>query len=363
MIAYVYPADLYGCGAYRLIFPAQALALAGHKVIVVPPQAQTGIGGEVDPQTGQLTDVHIPADADLIVLQRVTLNTLGQAIPMLRKRGIAVVVDMDDDLTKIDPSNVAFQSLHPKTGRTPLHNWANATRAAMDATLVTVSTDALLKVYAPHGRGVVLYNRIPAQFLDVPHADSERFGWPGSVHSHPVDLQEIGPAAARLVREGFSYWGVGPSEGLRQALGFGPDEDVDVDVSGSVKLEEWPHAVASLGVGIAPLADTKFNAAKSWLKVLEMSAVGVPWVASPRAEYLRFQRAHGVGLMAATPKDWYRMVKRLLTDRELRADESELGREAARLNTIEAHAWRWAEAWEYAYETERRNRPARKVLA
>ena len=356
MIAYVYPADTYGCGAYRLIWPAQALQALGYQVNIVLPNATTGIGGEVDPQTGQLRDIFIPPDADVIVMQRVTLSQLAQAVPMIRARGVAVVIDMDDDLTKIDPSNIAFGSLHPKTGRTPHHNWANATRAALDATTVTVSTPALLSVYAPSGNGLVLPNRIPASFLQVEHVDSNRLGWAGSTHSHPVDLQQVGPAVARLVREGFPYWGIGPIEGLRQALGFGSDEDVQVDVSGSVPLPEWAAAVTTLGVGMAPLADTRFNAAKSWLKVLEMSAVGVPWVASPRTEYLHFHRRHNVGLMAERPKDWYRQLKRLLTDPGLRAEQSAAGRAAGAANTIEEHAWRWAEIWEAAYLSERRRR-------
>ena len=355
MIAYVYPADIYGCGAYRLIWPSLVLRAQGHTVHIVPPNANTGIGGEVDPSTGQLKEVFIPPDADVIVMQRVTLSQLAQAVPMIRARGVAVVVDMDDDLTKIDPSNIAFQSLHPKTGRTKMHNWANATTAALAATSVTVSTPALLPVYA-RGNGFVLPNRVPASFLQIEHADSDRLGWAGSTHSHPTDLQQVGPAVARLVREGFHYWGIGPIEGLRQALGFAPDEDVQVDVSGSVPIDDWGAAVATLGVGMAPLSDTKFNAAKSWLKVLEMSAVGVPWVASPRAEYLAFSRRYGVGLMAERPKDWYRQLKRLLTDSALRAEQSAAGRAAAAANTIEEHAWRWAEIWEASYQRERRNR-------
>ena len=355
MIAYVYPADIYGCGHYRLIWPAEALRAQGHQVTIVLPNSKTGIGGQVDPQTGKLQDVFIPPDADVIVMQRVTLDQLAQAVPMIRARGVAVVVDMDDDLTKIDPSNIAFQALHPKTGRTPMHNWGNATKAALAATTVTLSTPALLPVYA-RGNGFVLPNRVPARFLDIRHVDSDRLGWAGSTHSHPTDLLQVGPSVARLVREGFPYWGIGPAEGLRQALGFAPDEDVQVDVSGSVDLDGWGDAMSTLGVGMAPLSDTKFNDAKSWLKVLEMSAVGVPWVASPRTEYRQFHRQYGVGLMAERPKDWYRQLKRLLTDPVLRAEQSAAGRAAGAANTIEEHAWRWAEVWEAAMMRERRNR-------
>lgn len=352
MIVYVFPADPYGCGSYRLIWPAQALRAQGHDVRIVPPSNRTGIGGDIDTRTGKLVNVRIPPDADVIVMQRVSLKHLSAGIRMIRAQGVAVVVDMDDDLTKIDPNNPAFWAMKTDSGD-PRHNWRNAHQACLDATLVTVSTPALLPVYAPHGRGVVLENCVPARYLDVPHVDNPVMGWPGSTHSHPFDLQEVGPAVARLTREGHTYRGVGPVEGLRDALGL----EADPEVSGSVELDEWPHALARLGVGLAPLADTGFNAAKSRLKIVELSSCGVPWVASPRAEYARFHQRTGVGLLAERPKDWYRQLKRLVTDPALRQDQSDAGRSAMAAETIEANAWRWMEAWDKAWKVERAHQP------
>lgn len=343
MVVYVYPADLGGCGHYRLIWPAMALRAQGHDIRVVPPQAREGIGGSFDTRTGRMVDVSVPDDADVIVMQRVSLAHLVAAIPLIRAKGVAVVVDMDDDLTKIHPSNPAFYAMHPRSGH-PLHTWRNAHQACMHASLVTVSTPALLRVYAPHGRGVVLPNRVPSRYLDIPHPDSDAFGWPGSAHSHPGDPLELGPSVARLLAAGYRYRGVGPADGLREAWRL----DSDPDTTGTVDIDTYPHAVASLGIGLAPLVDTGFNAAKSWLKPLEMSALGVPWVASPRVEYRRLRTEHDVGLLAERPKDWYRHVKRLADDPGLRAEQSQAGRAAGRANTIEDHAWRWAEAWSAA---------------
>ena len=351
MIVYVFPADPYACGGYRMTWPAEALRAQGHDVRVVPPSNRTGIGGDIDSRTGRLVDVRIPPDADVIVMQRVSLAHLSNGIKMIRAKGVAVVVDMDDDLTKIDPNNPAFYAMRSDAGDLR-HTWRNAHQACLDATLVTVSTPALLPVYAPHGRGVVLENCVPASYLDVPHDDSPVVGWPGSTHSHPFDVQEVGPAVARLLREGHAYRGVGPADGLREALGL----DADPDVTGSVELDEWPDALAGLGVGLAPLADTAFNAAKSRLKIVELSSVGVPWVASPRAEYVRWHRKTGVGLMAERPKDWYRQVKRLVSDPVLRADQSAAGRAAMVGETIEGNAWRWLEAWESALQSQRGGR-------
>jgi hypothetical protein len=290
-----------------------------------------------------------PRDADVIVMQRVSRQQLSVAIPMMRAKGVAVVVDMDDDLTKIDPSNPAFWAMHSDYGNRH-HNSRNAHQACLAATLVTVSTPALLSVYAPHGRGVVLENRIPESYLDVPHdVSNTSVGWAGWTGSHPMDLNEVGPSIQRLAREGIHYYGVGPPHGLKEALGL-PD---DPPVSGSVEIEDWAAAVATLGVGLVPLADTRFNAAKSHLKGLEMSACGVPWVASPRAEYVKLQKRLGVGLLAKDPKDWYRHIKRLATDDTLRAEQSQAGREAAKDWTIEGNAHLWMEAWEQAYLTQR----------
>lgn len=348
MIVYVYPADPYGCGSYRLAWPAQALRDQGHDVRLVPPTSRNGIGADIDRLTGKLARVHIPPDADVIVMQRVSLAHLVDAIPMIRAQGVAVVVDMDDDLTKIDPNNPAFWSMRTDTGDLR-HNHRNAHQACLRATLVTVSTPALLPIYAPHGRGVVIENRIPAHYLDIPHEDSASIGWPGSTHSHPFDLQEVGPAVARLLREGHTYRGVGPVEGLRVALGL----ELDPPVSGSVDLDKWPGELATIGVGLAPLADTAFNASKSHLKVLELSACGVPWVASPRVEYRRLYERLAVGFLAARPKDWYRQVKRLVTDPALRVEQSAAGRAAAARETIEGNAWRWMEIWESAFVAQR----------
>lgn len=341
MKVHVYPSDNFGCGSFRMRWPGEACAAAGHDVQVVAPEHRR-LKALV--KHGEVVDVLGVDDVDVIVLQRVTHINMAQAVAILRAKGITVVVDVDDDLSSIHPSNPAWAVHRPGTGP---HSWHNLALACRNASLVTVSTPALLDVYARHGRGHVLPNYLPDMYYGLPRTDSDVVGWPGSFHSHPNDPEVVGGAVARLVEEGAQFVMRGDPTGAGSAFGLPGDP-----VGGAVSVEEWPAAVAELGVGIAPLADTRFNAAKSWLKPLEMCAVGVPWVASPRVEYRRLH-ALGAGVLADRPRTWYREVKRLRESPSLRAELSEAGRVVADGLRLRDHAWRWMAAWEQAVEVDR----------
>lgn len=329
-------------------WPGEALARAGHDVTVIQPgdrQVIVHMSGE--------TVRKVEADADVVVFQRLTHAWMAQAVPILRKQGVAVVVDVDDDLTAIHPSNPAWAGLHPgnrqrKPGQEPnRHSWRNLNAACREATLVTVSTPALLQVYAGHGRGHVLHNYLPAAYDGLEHTDSEVIGWPAAFHSHPNDPEAVGGAVARMVFEGAAFRVIGDPVGAGAAFGMTQDPE-----GGPVPMDVWPRELTGLGIGIAPLADTKFNRSKSHLKPLEMCAAGVPWVASPRAEYSRLH-AMGAGVLADRPRTWYRELKRLRESSALRTELSQAGRDVALRMRLEDHAWRWLAAWERAMELQR----------
>lgn len=345
---YLYPADLFGCGYYRLIFSGNVLIEQGHNVRIIPPKSKHGIQAVPDPRDGSIFAAGAPPDADVLVFQRVTHAPIVEAIKKFRERGIAVVVDVDDDLDRIDPRNPAWGMLHPQAGTG--QSWVTAEAACAAATLVTVSTPALLDKYAPRGNGVVIPNFVPSLFLQIPRFDSPVFGWGGSLHSHPGDLAVMGDAPARLMREGHQFRVVGPAEGVKGALQL-PGEP---DSTGPLRIELWAQGLSTLGVGVAPLADTIFNRAKSRLKILEKSALGVPTVFSPRNDYMKLHQESGIGIPAARPKDWYRELKRLVSDDAYRQQVSAEHRLAASAYTVDANAWRWMDAWTEAWKLQRK---------
>jgi glycosyl transferase family 1 len=346
---YVYPADETGCGYYRLIWPAQVLQHAGVAVrVILKKDVGNHFQGKMIGNT--MVDVVIPSDASVVVLQRPTHKFLHQAVPLIRKKGVAVVIDMDDDLTTIDPRNPAFSILHPTFGGTE-HSWKYALPACDLATLVTVSTPALLDVYARRTRGVVLPNYVPKSFTEIEHVDSDVVGWGGSIHSHPDDLQAMGPAITRLSRELGSFTIVGPEKGVSNI--FNSTVIQRINVTGSVDFLDWANALTKhLGIGVAPISDTKFNQSKSWLKPLEYASLGIPPISSHRPEYESLHRA-GIGWIAYTPKDWYRSAMRLARNESLRQELSvDWRQKVAEKFTIEQNAHRWLNAWNLALQLE-----------
>lgn len=355
MKVYVFPADEAGCGYYRLIWPAEELKRRGYDVeIIIPKDRKDSIRAEFDTNTGTPIRVMYPDDADVLVFQRITHTFLARCIPLMREQGAAVVVDVDDDLSRIDPSNPAFESMHPrhvKAGKSE-HSWKACEDACRHATMVQVSTPALLRRYAPHDRGQVIRNCVPQSFLEVEHEDSDVVGYGGALHSHSSDVPMLGNSIARLQAQGVDFMTIGQANGIMRILGL-PREPI---AHGYVSLQDWPHFLTKIGIGVAPLAATQFNRAKSWLKMLEMAAVGVPCVGSPSDEYKEINKL-GVGLLAERPKDWYRVLRRLASDPVERRDLAAAGREVVSQLTIEKNADLWWQLWERAYSLEQAGLP------
>lgn len=354
------PADTAGCGYYRLIWAAEHLQTLGHDIEIQYPKAkeqndgkESGLevhfrGDARDEANAEITDVKVPNDADVLVMQRLSHNWHAKVIEILRAKGVAMVIDMDDDLSNIHPDNKAFVNYHPRNYRTPF-SWKNVEQACKLATLVTVSTKQLLGVYARHGRGHVIDNYVPERYLQIKVDQDKVFGWPGTTDSHPNDLQVTGGAVQSLIEDGYDFRIIGPISRAMQALRLKEQPNH----TGVVKMDNWAAEIARLQTVLAPLAPTAFNTGKSRLKLIEASSVGVPWVASPRAEYRRFHQESGAGLLVDNRKEWYKGVKQLMDDASMRQELGEKGRQHMQDQTVEKNAWRLWEAWTRALEIQR----------
>lgn len=342
----VYPADEGGCGFYRLIWPTVALTEQGADVQMVLPNDPVGwqVCGQFwtdDRGRSELLDVVLP-EADVVVLQRPLQDLYALAIPMLQAKGIKVVVEIDDDFDAISRRNVSWKFAQPSYSATVNRN--HLRRACELADLVTVTTPALARRYAPHGRVAIIPNHVPKRYLDVPRPgprDDVWVGWSGSVETHPDDLQVCGSGVAdAITATGARFGVVGTGKGVRQRLGLKDP----VAAVGWVPIDRYPEAMAQFDVGIVPLEPSAFNEAKSALKMLEFAAVGVPAVVSPTTDNLRMIE-QGIGMVADKPRAWKGQVSALVRDEARRLEMAERGRQVAARWTIEGNCDRWWDAW------------------
>lgn len=318
-----YTYEQSGSDLYRVKLPAQALKAQGLDIEYL----NTGEEGR---------------DADVLLFNRPASRTAVQTIIGLVHQGYAVVVDVDDLLGHVRPGHSMFG---PRA--TAADGWLQW--ACREATLVTGTTQAVIDHYG-FGHGVVIPNYVPEWYLGIEHKEHDgpkRVGWSGTVTSHPNDLQVTGGAVSKALDAcGADLAYIGPKEQAAQvksALKF----KRKAKVSGWFTLEDYPKALAQLDVGIVPLEDCTFNEGKSWLKGLEMAAVGVPFIASPTSQYRRLNEM-GAGSLALRPNDWKRTLVRQLEDDGLRRALRAEYREAASRLTIERNCDRWADAFKEA---------------
>ena len=321
-----FPAADDASAHYRMTLPARVLAAAGHDVA-------RGDVGEID------------TDTDVAILQRPTREEDSYIVGILQENGIAVVLDLDDDFDSLSPSHAMHRTIEQK--KTYVH------QACQMADLVTCTTPALVERYG-YGHGVVIPNYVPESMFDIAGVEHNGVwvGWTGTIASHPNDLQQTRGALAAALSPGSEFTVVGPDTGVADALGL-----TRVLSSGLVHLDNYPAAYASFDVAIVPLEPTPFNDAKSWLKGLEAAALGVPFIASPTAEYRRLT-ALGAGQLATTRKEWVKHLQRLIRHHDYRLEMGEKARQVARNLTVENHAERWLDAWQNAWDTSRGDRLA-----
>lgn len=346
------PSDDTGCGSYRIIWPA-AMVAAAH------PDWQVEIYRPTDIKLGHDDKGRLvalggfdPVGVDVVLMQRVGNPRVLALMHWLQTQGTAVVLDADDALWAIHRSNVAYQSWN-STG----NHWQYVDAAARDADLVTVTTRRLAERYGRHGRVEILPNRVPAGVTELRNGREDgplRFGWPGYVGTHPVDLHAVGNAAARvLATTDAECLIVGDGQGILTAWGL-REESGRVQATGALPMDRYFGALTQLDVGLVPLEDSLFNRCKSGLKASELSAAGVPVVATPTPAHTELAKEGFPLLTADSPREWYEQLHRLITIDDLRAETAERALEAARRHSMENHVEQWATAWQRA--AQRRSR-------
>jgi GT2 family glycosyltransferase/glycosyltransferase involved in cell wall biosynthesis len=252
--------------------------------------------------------------ADLIVVQRFFPHPANaELLERVLGGPVPVVYETDDLLAELPPTNP-----HVALAR-ECAPWIE--RVARAARAVTVSTPELARAFEGLARELhVLPNTLDLRLFPFRARDGSPLvvGYSGTP-THADDLARIEPALWR-VAERFGprvrFWFQGCiTPGLARLPGA-----IHVDLQRDYSAYASLLAGSPLDLALAPLADHRFNRAKSAIKWLEYSACGIAGVFADLPPYQSALRAGETGLLASQdPAAWYEAICELLGDPQRRA--------------------------------------------
>lgn len=323
-------------GRYRVIVPLQEMARRGHTVHW--PGDRTFLTVR-DGGTPPWDAVHVQQMYDEEGLE---------IFKRLRQAGIAVVWDTDDDISAVTRGSEAW---HRQGGRRGIkRHFKQALQVARTAHLVTTTNEHLAQVYREHGveHVVAVENYLAPE--DLRHPRKRHQGLVVGIVAageHEPDLRkmELGATLDRLLdrHDGVRVVAVGSDLRLRNRHRYQHLRDVDIDALIATECE--------FDIGLAPLRDTRFNRARSNVKLKEYAAAGAMWLASPVGPYAAMGEEQG-GLLVGDD-DWLAALEALLVDPDRRRALTDRAGAWVRGQTIRAGSARWQAAYREAVERAR----------
>jgi glycosyltransferase involved in cell wall biosynthesis len=263
-------------------------------------------------------------DYDLVVLQQVRGARWARFIRELRAAGVRVLYEIDDDLHALRKKQ--DHDFKDQFSRELLRDLEIAMTACEG---VIVSTPRLERRF----RGINPTLWVCENGLDLgryavtrPPRDWVAFGWAGGTgHRDAVLpwLRELDTLMSERADVRFVSVGQPFADSLRGRHGTERCRSVPFHM-----LEVYPAAMTHFDVALAPAGRTNFYRAKSDLRWLEASALGMPTIADP-VVYPNIE--HGVtGFHAETPAQAGALMRELAGDPALRARVGSAARDHVR---------------------------------
>jgi glycosyltransferase involved in cell wall biosynthesis len=311
--------EVLNAANYRLFSPLLAMEQRGHEIIW--PHRGTGV-----------IERRELLSSDVVLVFRCHDAASRKLLREARDHGVAIVWDVDDDMR-----NSPFSPFGGHGGlrrRQQIYN--DSLNAARLADVVITSTDVIRALYERAGieRIEVVENYLLRGTANRRARKHTGFviGWVAGLE-HELDERAL-PIADTLARIQLAHpevhvecFGVDLALADRYTHTF------------TVPFAELPSRMAGWDIGLAPISDTAFNAARSNIKVKEYAASSVPWLASSRGPYTNLGEKQGGWL--ADDDGWYEAIDGLIRDRRARKRLARAGRSWAKGQTIDAVADRY----------------------
>jgi glycosyltransferase involved in cell wall biosynthesis len=263
----------------------------------------------------------------------------------LSARGVAVSFDNDDDFSSAEVGERGSR-LDLKTDKRYKAEFKNIIRSARLADITTTTTETLAARYRAAGvpHVAVIENHLEHGMLGFgrkPKHDGVVVGWIAG-REHSVDLNQV-PILSALEALLAKHPDLRVlSVGLRLPLHSDRYEYLK-----EVKYRDILKPLARVDIGIAPLADTAFNRARSNVKLKEYSSAATPWLASPVGPYLGL--GEGQGGQLVPDDDWHAALDELIRDGRRRKRLSKRALKWAKQQAIDRNVEAWESALQFAH--------------
>lgn len=343
-------ADRTACGNYRMLSPFEILNRRGANC-----QAMT------------VLDPVALNKADIVIAQRQYHPDMIGLLKQVKAAGKKVYYEVDDNFDRVMPTSPVYGVYHPghnarvSTKKSLQLDNSQSALANIKRTLevcdgATVSTPDLAEYYSRYQPNIrVVPNAIDFSIRDwTTNPDNKPedtivIGYTfGSTHWEDAQILEK-PMRAVLdkypnVKFGL-YCDPVMARGLMEEWCLDPSQ---VHFVAPRSFEDYPEGIGHFDIGLAPLKQTAFNAAKSNLKFLEQAAKKIPVVASVSAPYSTTILPGETGQLCSTASDWTDALFELVENESKRKAMGQAAYDFVYKNfNLDTIADQWPAAWNY----------------
>ncbi|MHB1556912.1 MAG: glycosyltransferase family 4 protein [Isosphaeraceae bacterium] len=328
-------ARIPSCHSFRVLFVvrpgvADAACMRYRGFNIIEAIGQAGV------EAAYLDDRQIPdrlsfaLGFDLIVLVRRQMSPeIALLMDMARRRSIPVLTDLDDYLfhEEVVPFVEMYRNMPIDEARRSIARWRDVILLGDG---FTTTTPHLLDRAAGLGHPCYLIrNGLNAAQIELsraaleearrgPKRDGVRLGYFSGTRTHQDDFRLIADVLVQLLHEF-------PRLSLTVAGDFDLDEFRQfapfADRVESRPFVDWrllPSEIARVDVNLIPLQSSLFTEGKSNLKYYEAGLLKVPSIASPTQVFAASIENGANGMLANNPAEWYRALRSLISEPELR---------------------------------------------
>lgn len=326
-----FPADMEGCGNYRVLQPLEAMIKAG--------LCTGGASSEIFPP-----NLVLRSGADTLIFQRPNSEAMQANLKsLLPLKHIKKIYELDDHLARLPIKSAHYEHM-PKDMR------GKMIKSIGLCDRLVVSTEPLARELGAYNSDVrVIPNCLPESMWGTtpptrgeraarPAGRKPKVGWAGGV-SHQGDLEMIAGVMKDLANTvDFVFFGMCPDNLLPYVKEFHL----------GIPTLEYPGRLMEIAqdwdLAIAPLENNAFNDFKSNLKLLEYGWCGVPVVCS---DVLPYQGDLPATLVKNRYKNWREAILEHVTNPEASRQQGlDLqARISSDWRLTGANLQRWYHAW------------------